>query len=106
MGSCILGEFALPIFGRGERAKGERLGDWGQMMADEGLNRWVKTGMGRGIADALGIEGVGPTITAEESAKGLLEQVSGLAGLLGLEIVCRRCLTLTLTCSDRWAHIA
>ncbi|OIW28308.1 NAD(P)-binding protein [Coniochaeta ligniaria NRRL 30616] len=39
---------------------------------------WVKTGMGTGIADALGIEEGGPGMTAEESAEALLEQIDGL----------------------------
>jgi hypothetical protein len=38
--------------------------------------RWVKTAMGQGIADALGLKEGGPTLTPEDSAKGLLEQVS------------------------------
>lgn len=39
------------------------------------LGSWVKTGMGQGIADALGIKGVGPGMTAWDSARALLEQV-------------------------------
>ncbi len=47
------------------------------------LISWVKTGMGEGIADALGIKEGGPGMTATDSAKALLEQVS-LPGILSL----------------------
>jgi hypothetical protein len=50
--------------------------------------------MGEGIADAIGMEGVRPKMTAEDSAKGLLEQVSGLTSF-SVALFIRRCLELT-----------
>ncbi|KAB5535351.1 hypothetical protein GE09DRAFT_358755 [Coniochaeta sp. 2T2.1] len=62
---------------------------WGRKLAldykGEGLGvgilhpGWVRTGMGKGIAEAIGLEeGVAPMMTADESARALLEQIDNL----------------------------
>ncbi|KAK3985160.1 NAD(P)-binding Rossmann-fold containing protein [Cladorrhinum sp. PSN332] len=59
---------------------------WAQKLSVEYKNKgllvgvihpgWVKTSMGQGLADAVGVKE--PPLTTEESAKGVLEQIDGL----------------------------
>ncbi|KAK4228536.1 Norsolorinic acid ketoreductase [Podospora fimiseda] len=78
------GEGELPVGGYG--LSKAAINWWAQKLSAEYKSKgllvgvihpgWVKTAMGQGLADAVGVKE--PPLTTEESAKGILEQIDGL----------------------------